>query len=227
MPGACPCPDHNPVSPSKGRERPRLDLPVCKYGSSQGKSLNGVCSPAWCGDIWHSKAPQQLLPCTGGQHHSVSLSSAWLHFLISEINSSSTVGHCWEDKRKNLADLRLWQGIVQAQACRKPLPRAAVWEEIITSSWGNDCVGHGLAPNSVKTRHRFAKPAILAASLTKTSKHNVSVKLPTSSCHPSWPELHYWTSRFFCRLALQEPGAWFREISVSSPSLKLLKDFLP
>lgn len=119
-------------SPSRGMERPGLDLPGCKYGFSQGKSVNGVCSSGWRGDTWHSNAPPAHSSSCPAERLSISLSlsSAWPHFLGAEINSSSTVGHCWEEERKNLADLRSWQGIVQAPACRKPLPVTGVWQEM-------------------------------------------------------------------------------------------------
>lgn len=166
MPGACPSPDHNPVPVKEWRDQGwtfqcanmvlhKADLSMVAAVQA-GVQISGI-----------QTHPQQLLPCREAQHHSVSLFSAWLHLLTAEMSSLSTVGHCWEEERKNLAVLRLWQGIVQAQACRgKRSPHPTEGRTVLVMAQ---------LPTQSKNRHKFAKPASLAASLTKTSKHNVSI----------------------------------------------------
>lgn len=153
-------------------QRPGLDLPGCKCGSLWGRSANGDCSSGWWGDSWHSKVHTAL-----GSSYSVEMLSITL-CLSSQLGSLCSVLKLIHQTQQGIVGRRrgrtwltsgLWQRVVQSLACRKPLPRTAVWEEVFWRGYHIQ-LREGLCwswlSSQLSHRHKLTKPASLAASLT-------------------------------------------------------------
>lgn len=121
------------TQPHEGNEKLGLELPGCKCGYSWSRSANGDCSPGWCGDTCHSEAHTALGSSCSVEMLSVTLCpSSQLGCICSVLKliHQAQEGVVGRSRGRTWLTSGSWQRVVQAPACRKPLPRAGIWEEI-------------------------------------------------------------------------------------------------
>lgn len=122
------------TQPQQGNAQARTGLARGKRGSSQGRSANGGCRPGWRGDIWHSKAHTALGSSCPVEMLSITLClSPQLGCIgsVLKLIHQAQQGIVGRSRGRNWLTSGLWQRVVQAPACRKPLPRTGVWEEVL------------------------------------------------------------------------------------------------